>query len=181
MATTRSASTIFLRKLLREKGGGTEGRFLEKLKPEERQLYQTLLPVTRVPLATFDRFITLGAAVLFPDDPAGQRKFGRAMARDNLTGLYRFLAQIMTVPFLIKQVAAIWRNYYDQGQARAEKDPECNLGKIIVTDFPDMPACVLELSAGFMEGALEMTGAKSIRVSVDSSDRTAWAWSVTWE
>jgi hypothetical protein len=181
MATTKAAGVMFLRKLLAEHGEKAEHAFLAALKPAEVKLFQTALPVTRLELPFMARFYQTATDILYPGDPLGLWKIGHAMAKDNLSGIYKFLIMFATVPYLAKQVASIWNTYYDTGKAHAELTKDQKASTVCVDDFPSLPAEIRTLTTGFIHGTVEFTSVKSVQVTLDESSPNAWKWLVSWQ
>jgi hypothetical protein len=181
MATTKAAGVMFLRKLLAAQGEKAERAFFAALKPAEVKLFQTALPVTRLELAPVAHFYQAATDVLYPGASDGLWQIGHAMAKDNLSGIYKFLIMFATVPYLVKQVASIWNTYYDTGKTHAELAKDQKASTVCVDDFPALPAELRTLTTGFIHGTVEFTNVKGIQVTLDESNPNSWKWLVKWE
>jgi hypothetical protein len=171
---------VWARKQARALTGG-EARLLAALRPEDQAVLQTALPGNRIADDVNDRIYAAAAATLFPGDAKGVWAIGRQMARDNLTGIYKILLRLTTVPFIIDQTAKLWHTYPEHGSARAEKVPGEKRGRLVVTEFPGFTACMREMLSGYVTGTLELTGARDVRVTHDDRNRAAWVWEIRWE
>lgn len=181
MADTKGTTLVFLKQAIARKGGDLERRFLNGLSPDEVKLYTTVMPVSWLPIEPVTRMLKAGAETLYPGDRQGLRKIGHDLAQDNLTGLYKVLIKMTTVPFLMAQIAKLWETYHKQGRARIERTGEGNQATMIVEDYPDLPADFRELLCGYVVGAMELTGARNVRIEHDARDPKAWRWAGSWE
>jgi hypothetical protein len=181
LADVKGTTLVYLQQEFKRKGEAAEKKFLSRISPDEAKLYQSALPIAWFPLEPVTRILAAGAEVLFPGDAQGLRKLGHGMAQDNLTGIYKILIKLTTVPFLIAQVAKLWGTYHKQGRAYVIREGEAKRAVLVVEDYPEMPAKFRELNSGYIIGALELTNAKKVTVEHDGSDPEAWKWVGTWE
>jgi hypothetical protein len=109
MGNFKGTGIITLRNLLLKSGRETETAFLIQVDPGEIDLFKKVLPLSWVPITTVAKFFAIGAPLLCPGKPIeeGLRYIGAQMARDNLSGIYRVLIRILTVPMLITQATKI--------------------------------------------------------------------------
>jgi len=159
-----------------------EAKYLEALAPDERAFYQSALPSTRIPLAQAMVMICKAAEILYPGrGDAALRELGRMQAHADMTGLYKVLMRVVTVAYAVKQAAALWRQYHDQGEARVEQDPAVpGAAAFVVTGYPEAPRSFTFYNAGYIAGVLELTGATNVDVSVNFDNPQAWRTEVRW-
>lgn len=107
------------------------------------------------------------------------REFGRALAQDNLGGPYKHFVRLMSVPFLIKQAAFMWRAYHNAGRTVVETLDTHNV-VLRVFDYPDLPERFRECMCGWIDQAVTMTGGKDAQ-TVSYEQEASHAWRVTWK
>jgi hypothetical protein len=170
----------FVRKLLKARGADAAA-LEQKLSPSDTETFHSATTMSWVPAETAVRIFAAAAELLYPGDPRGVFELNRLMAKDNMSGIYRILLRVVSVPVLMARAAKLWSTYHSRGRGRAEGDPEDRAGTFIVEDYPECPLGLLPFIAGFLQGVLEMAGAKNINVAIDSSNPHQWRWRVTWE
>jgi len=180
MTNCKGTNLTFLSKLLKTYGQPALEAFDARLTPEQRKAFADALPVSWVPVEQVAGLFEAAAAIIHPDDPEGVRKLGRALAQDNLSGIYQSLLKMATIPFAIGQVALLWRIYQDHGRARAEQVKGEKRAVLTVEEYEDLPVAIQEEIAGYVIGVGEMVGAKNIRVVRDASNPAALKWNITW-
>lgn len=179
MPRCKGSNIIFIRKLLHDTGPEAEQAFEHRLSSEEAHLFRTALAISWIPVETMAHYFDVLAEVVYPGNPRGLREIGKGLAHHNLTGVYKFFVKIASVPFVIQQCAAIWSVYQEQGKPSAVQDGD-GRGRFVVEDFPELPASFREEISGFLEGVLEMTGARQIQVVQDPANPKSWVWNLRW-
>ncbi len=182
MAKIKANCVCFIRRLVRAHSMSTEQIFLSHFTPEEIKLYQTLIPAAWVEEAYACKIGETGAAVMHPGDPNGLRYLSQALALNDFKGIYRALFAVATIPFVLKQAPILWKTYHDTGMIRTER-PDNREKKILllVTGYPGMLETWRELLCGYIQGIVEQTGGRNVKVSRDQADEGTWRWVVTWE
>lgn len=179
--TFKGTTIEYIRRLIRERGEAAEAELLSKLAPDEIEIFQNTLPLTWISPVKAGRILEISSQILYPDHPHPNRELGRTTAIDNLTGIYRILLRIATVPMVIQKTAKLWTTYHKKGNASASREPGKNIGYLVVSDYPDLPAEIRENIIGYVGGVLSLTGAKNIEVIPDASNISAWQWKIAWE
>ena len=109
------------------------------------------------------------------------RRFGEINAEHDLKGVYKLFLRVSSVPFVIKQTARMWNTYHDTGEAFVLKGENAKEASLVIKNYPDLPKPIRESSAGYIVGALRLTGAKNVQVVHDESDPMAWTWTARWD
>ncbi len=177
----KGAAIDYVRRALRARGEAVESAFLERLSPEVVETYQSCLAISWVSIRHADPILGIASEILYPNDPEGIIRLGRDLATDNLNGIYRVLLRFTTVPFVMKQSARLWGTYHRKGEPRIAKDPEANRGTFMVEGYPEFPLYLRDSAYGFMWRTLQLTGARNIQGTADSSDPDCWRWEFVWE
>lgn len=107
------------------------------------------------------------------------RELGRALAQDNLGGAYKHFVRMMSVSFLMKQTAIMWRAYHNAGRPVVET-LDTNTVVLRVFDYGDLPERFCECMSGWIERAVEMTGGKEVCVT-KSAHEAVQTWRLTWK
>ncbi|NTV53316.1 MAG: hypothetical protein HGA76_09945 [Candidatus Firestonebacteria bacterium] len=181
MAKYKGAGLAALKKQIVDLGSAKEQELLAKLTPEEKQVYTAVLSSAWLPIDIAAHLLQKGAEVISPGNPdLGLHQIGLFQARYNLAGIYKPLMRITTVYFVVQQAAKLWTTYFDRGQALAVKVADKNLIEFSVDDFPELPYSNRRIVNGFIEGTLEFTGTKNIRVTHQSENSQSWKWHIIW-
>ncbi len=110
-------------------------------------------------------------------------RLGRQSCDDGLNTVYRIFFKIGTPSYMLKFTVQVWRNYYDEGKF-VVLSGSSNQAHIRLQDvsFPDSGMCVRV--TGWLERALELSGARNIRMSHSAcrfSGAPSCEWTATWE
>lgn len=134
-----------------------------------------------MPLKVAARIYQAAVDVLRPGDEEGLIKLGRAMARDNLTGVCKTMAKFATIEHIISQSPQLWFAYHEKGEMRYDLNVKEKRAGFFVRNYPELPKPIRSMSSGFMLGALELSGNEHIQIQhIDSNPRN-WIWQVTWK
>jgi len=180
MGKYKGTTIVFLRRFLGGLGDGKEQALRDQLSPDELELYETSQSMSWLPAEAAASVLEKASQVAFPGDPERLQKLGVAQAHDHLTGIYRLLLRVTTIPFVIGQSAKLWSTYHDTGRARVEREADEKRGTLIVEGYPELPRAISTMSVGYVHGTLELTKVKDISVVPNFSDPNEWRWEVTW-
>jgi hypothetical protein len=181
VAKSKGTEIVTLRKIVHARGEPFAASFRDALTPGSRQVFDGVTAMSWVPVEDFSRLLAETAAALFPGEKDGLQRLGQAIARDNLTGIYKILLKVTTVPFVLTQVSKLWTTYNDTGKARVLQDGRPHRAEIIVEEFPGLPLPLAAETAGFMAGACEVCGGQGVRVEYDSPSPSTHRWTCTWD
>jgi hypothetical protein len=170
----------YIRRLIKSQGADVEAAYLAKFTPEEVKEFHTTVPASWVSEAFAAKVGVTAGQILRPGDPTATRQMGRGLALDDYQGIYKVLFRIATIPFIMNQAPLLWKTYHDTGRAYSERMGEDNKLYFIVKDYPDMAEGWRELLCGYIQGVLEQTGGKNIKVIRDRPDADTWRWIITW-
>lgn len=179
MAGYKGMALVVTRQWIRAAGSDIEKRVLEALTPEERTTYDSLVATAWVPVEVATALYVAAAPLLYPKDPRPLRQIGRDLARQNLSGVFRFVVRVISVQMLVEKTASLWRSFHDQGTATAVREADRTL-RFEVTGYPDLPERMRETIVGWLGQAVELTGAQNVRVVKIDDDPQRWTWTVTW-
>jgi hypothetical protein len=180
MGEAKAAPVLFLKQEMQRRGEDLTAELMKRLAPEDAQAFEAALAVSWFPIEVITRIITTGVPLLYPGDRTGLRKFGFELAQDNLTGLYKVLVRMTTVPFLIAQVAKLWNNYHRQGKTWAGHDLNARTAFMVVGEYPELTEGYREHLTGYVHGALSLTRVENVQVTHDARDANAWRWDAEW-
>jgi hypothetical protein len=165
--------------LVRAQGPEAEASLLVQLTAEEQKQYQQVVATDWIPIEFITRLFEAAAPVVYPGKQQGLRLIGRDLAIDNLRGVYRYVARILTVPFLLEQGATFWRTYHRHGTGHVERLEPKHV-QFVVEGYPRLPERFRECMCGWIIGAVEVCGGKSAIVKQEGDDPEAWRWDVRW-
>lgn len=176
MAGYRGIGVVFARRTAR--GAGVEALVSDRLSPLVRETFVRANMSGWVPIEHATDIFDRVAPLVFPSSENPIRELGRALARDNLGGPYRHFVRIMSVPFLMKQTALMWRAYHNAGRPEVEKLATNNV-VLRVFDYVDLPERFRECMSGWIDQAIAMTGGKDICTQKSAND-SVHVWQMTW-
>jgi len=177
---TKGTGINWLRELIEARGAEAEQAMAKTLSPDDFKAYRTAMPISWVSEEAATRIYLAAGNVLFPNHTNPILEVGRGMAKANMTGIYSFLLQFATIPFLMKQASRLWRTYHDTGEPSAVEAKGEKRVAFIVTGFPQLPADMRQVLRGYLLGLSELVGVKNTSVALTESDPNAWVWDVTW-
>lgn len=178
---TKGTGISWLRESIEAKGTDAEQAMAKALSPDDFKAYRTAMPISWVTEEAATRIFKAGGDVLFPSHKNSLYEVGRGMAKANITGIYSFLVQFATIPFLMKQASRLWRTYHDTGEPQAIEAKGEKRVSFIVAGFPQLPKDMRQVLRGYLHGLSDLVGVKNASVSLNESDPNAWVWEVTWE
>jgi hypothetical protein len=184
MNQVKGTGFLIIKKIVRDRGPATEKKFLESLTPQERVAWDTdkILAISWNPLPSKPEGSGLyeAAQALFPGDPNhALRELGRVMAKEGLPRFYQIFIRIPTVQFIWKRVAALWRSFYDTGDAVME-NPGPRQATFVLRNYPEYPPYMREYLCGYFIGMGDLVGLKTMVVRKDETDPRAWKWHLQW-
>jgi hypothetical protein len=176
MRCSKGTEVVSVRSLVR--AAGKEDALVARLGPDEVALYRDTLAVAWVSVDFVARLWELAAAELYVGEGRPLRQLGRAIIKDNLTGIYRVMLRVVTIPFAIQQSANLWHTYNDTGEVKVERTGDRLL--MTVSKYPAFPEAALEECAGCTEGLMLMCGARNIEVKTSRPRDDAFAFECSW-
>lgn len=174
MAGYKGVGIVFARSQVR--AAGREAALLEALPPAIRTTWQQATASGWYPIEHATEIFTRAAPLLFPGAANPVREFGRALAQDNLGGVYRHIVRMLSVAFLIKQTMVFWRLYHNAGRATCASHDRSAVVELY--DYPDCPERFRECLCGWIAGAVEVCGGTNARVLKEEG--YPFVWRVTW-
>lgn len=176
MPRYKAVPLVLLRNRVRE--AGVEAALLSTLSEGDRAVYERFVATDWVDEAFANRLYGDATPLVYGGGRMALRRFGQEAARADLGGVYRVVVRFMTVPALADRAATLWSKYHDCGTARADRAGERAM-RFVVEEHPGLGENTRETLAGWLAGAVELTGASNVRVTHEG-DADRWTWSVTW-
>jgi len=182
MPNYKGAALVFIRMQFSQRDASLEKQFLQELSPDEQEIYHSCISSSWIPITIAQQLLEKSALFLYPDLDNPLQQLGFDRAQNHLTGIYRAILRISSPTFVIKQAAKIWTLYYDQGQAHTAFLKNQDYRAVMkVEDFPELPITFRDITSGYILGAVELTGAKDIRLVRDDADPSSWKWYGSWK
>lgn len=178
---TKGTGIAWLREAIEAKGTDAEQAMAKALSPDDFKAYRTAMPISWVTEEAATRIFKAGGDVLFPSHKNSLYEVGRGMAKANITGIYSFLVQFATIPFLMKQASRLWRTYHNTGEPQAIEAKGGKRVSFTVAGFPQLPSDMRQVLRGYLHGLSDLVGVKEAAVALDESDPNSWKWEVTWQ
>jgi hypothetical protein len=180
MGNIKGSTVNFIRQEIEKLGGVAMDKLMFALTPEVQTVFKKTLPIQWVPIEHFAAIVKAASPVLYPGDSLAQQKLGQAMAKDNLSGIYKVLMRFTSVPYLAEQSSKLWSTYHQQGKARSEQ-LTANAANFILEDYPTAPPVFLDFLTGYVYATLSFAPVKNIKIVLDTSNSSAWKYQVTWD
>ena len=148
-----------------EKTFGNEGlaRVLAALSPEDRDALRAVVPVGNYDIAPALHFQQAADRLLGKDDNSLCFEMGRFAAGWHLNSFHKLFLRFTNPHWLVDKGGDLWRHYHDSGRWTMEpKEP----GRIRAHrhDFAVVDAGFCMNLQGWLTGAVELTGARDIKV-----------------
>jgi hypothetical protein len=179
MPRYKAAAFHSVRALVRAKPW-LERRLLAELSADDAEVWATFVATEWLEVELATRLLTAAAGVLFESDPTPVRTLGRAMAEEQLTGVYRFVVRLASPQLVLSQASRLWARYHDSGVASVEWPvPGAARATLHVHGYGALPERQRENIAGYAARALELGGAENVRVTRGGSPAD-WQWLLTW-
>ena len=99
------------------------------------------------------------------DEKKAAWELGRFSAETGLRGIYKVFVFIAKPKFIIKRASKIMASFYKPSVLKTET-PRKHGVDVTVTDFPEPTEISENRIAGWMERALEICGAKNVKIDV---------------
>lgn len=178
---TKGTGIAWLREEIEARGPEAEQLMAQTLSAGDYRIYRTAMPISWVSEETATRIYRAAGQALFPNHQDQLFQVGRGMAKANITGIYSFLVQFATIPYLMKQASRLWRTYHDTGEPQAIEAKGEKRVSFIVAGFPQLPQDMRQVLKGYLHGLSELVGVKNAAVTLNEEDPNAWVWEITWE
>jgi hypothetical protein len=177
MAGYRGIGVVFARRTART--AGVESAVIQRLPEATRDTFVRANMAGWVPIEHATEIFDRLAPLVYAASGNAIRDLGRALARDNLGGPYKHFVRMMSVPFLMKQTAFMWRAYHNAGRPEIEQfDPTTVV--LRVHEYIDLPEQFCECMCGWIEQAIAMTGGKDACVT-KSDQHAVHTWHMMWK
>ncbi len=108
---------------------------------------------------------------------------GRFSAETNLKGIYLFFVKMGSPAFIVQKASGILPTFY-KPSVMSVIENEKNMAAVHMTSFPEIDAFIEARIAGWIERALELSGAKGIKIMIPValSQKAAYTeYRVTWQ
>jgi hypothetical protein len=181
MGNVKCTSFLSIKNYWNSRSTDTEKEFLEGVTPELRETYRALAPEQWLSVEQTLVLEEAMAKFLFPEETetVGLCKLGALMARLDLNGLTKLLLKIASVPYAVQQATIIWHNYHDRGETFVEQPGKTHL-RFLIFDYPTLPPKYRILVGGWIQGLLELCGAKNPAVTLQPATPHI-AYDIHWE
>lgn len=180
METYKGSTLVFVREYVQQVKPEIEARLLAALTPEEKQRYQSAMPVSWEDPLVSGSIVLKAGTLLFPYDPNPCYRMGFTQAKEQFRGLYKAVLSIATVPFVVKQSALVWKTYHKKGVARTDWAFGDKKGVFAVDGYPELPELVRKTITGFIAGTVSLTRVQDVQVDEDFTNPERWKWIVSW-
>jgi hypothetical protein len=107
------------------------------------------------------------------------RQLGRFSAERGQTGVYRLALKVGSPTWVLERLGMVFGSYFRPGAVHFDSKGTGHLVGTLL-DFPDRSGLLEEVFAGFVEKALELSGAKGIRVELRGSLATHLELEIRW-
>jgi hypothetical protein len=180
MAKIKGTDVVSLRKYFATRPDDVQRRFRELLSQEAAGLFDTALSTTWSPVELQSEMYEAAAQALHPNKPNGVAILFHDIAAVSYSGIYRVFLRMPTLAFLISRAAAVWKSYFDTGEACGENAAAKSVD-FVVRNFPSLPPAMQQATAGHLQFLVENAGAVQPTVHVVETEPSCWRWQVRWK
>jgi len=170
MTTKGTTINVVPEFIIKTFGHVAKDKWIAALSPEAKQVFASvILPSNIYPLKSVLIEPTLKMCELFySGDTGGAFQLGRFSADYALTGVYKFFIKFGSPEYALKKAGSILPTYF---QPSVIEVPVLEDGHAIlrITDFSEMHEVVEKRIAGWIDRALELTGAKNQKIKITKS------------
>ncbi len=145
-------------------------RWLAAINEKARKVYEGHIlvgnwyPVTEIMHEPTQKMCDL----FYRGDVKGAREGGRYSAELALKGVYRIFVRLGSPEFLIRRASNAFTSYYQPSEIKVVAQ-EDKMAIIHITKFPEASYLVENRIAGWIEGALEISGCKNVNIQIPQS------------
>lgn len=159
--------TAFLaRKAMLEKehGAAKFDELLRDVAKTNRVFLMPILATTRIPIDAFLRFNEAVVKRLYAGDELSYFRFGEASAAWALAGPYKQLVTNKSVEEFAASAAAIYRNYFTEGEARSSIDGHVVTLRLVGIDAPHRHVYFEYAIMGYFKRGLEIVSGHPVKM-----------------
>jgi predicted hydrocarbon binding protein len=138
-------------------------RVLDALPTADRDVLEAAVTVGWYDLGVYDRAHETIDRVLGDDDLGLMKPLGHFCASRDLTTVHRMFAKVATPTYLLTKYGEYWRRYQDSGVWKVDREADRRVRASLAQWGSTSQATCVRL-AGYIEGFLEVIGAKGVRV-----------------
>jgi hypothetical protein len=176
----KGTGVVFVRRALAAAGPDATQAVSEGLDEAERALFERTVATDWVPIEFITKLFELAAVALYPGKVGAIRLVGRDLAYDNLSGVYRYIVRVLTIPFVMDQSAKLWHTYHRHGRSEVVRLTSHSV-TFVVHDYPRLPERFRECMCGYIAGTLELCGGRDVAVAKYDADPNAWEFRMVWK
>jgi hypothetical protein len=177
MLRTKGTSFVWVVKFIRSQ----RAEAAKLLPPELSHYLETrVLSSTWYPAADYWGLVRVTLAIA-KMGPEAFPQMGQFLARTDLNGIYKSIVKVGDPARTMASASAIWRNYYDQGDLRAELEERAAV--VTLHDFPETIRGLCGQLDGYLPEMAVAAGARDVRgvrLSCKADGDRDCRWRVTW-
>lgn len=145
-------------------------KWLSALSPEAQKVFEkNVIVVGWFPMEqTLSEPTKKLCDLFYNGDMKGAWDSGRFSAEQGLKGVYKVFLKLGSAAFIIKKASSILPTYYAPSEMKVA-DLQSNSTVIQITKFEEPSEIVDNRIGGWMEKALELSGYKSVNISITKS------------
>ena len=177
--TYKAVGVVFARMLLRDRSLSEQESIRGLLSAAEVELLERATASSWVSIRAASRIFEAVAGQVYSTDPDPIFSFGVAMARHNLTTLYRALLRVMGPGSILAQHTRLWGLYHREGVAELF-DRTSTSCTIQVRNHSNIPLPMRVAMAGWLNEAMIVAGADRAWCVLDDSALPAYRWRIRW-
>lgn len=183
MNQIKGSSVEFLRQYIKKFDPNMESAMIKLLDGQCRQVYNQAMSVGWVPVEVMDKLLIAFAQTLYADDRLedAMEKIGYDMGQTQLSGIYRVIIKLSTLPMFVNKSAQLWRLYYKKGTGRAYMDSKSKTAVFSVKNYPDLPLSLRLATIGFIKAVGMLAGLNQVTVEHHQEQKRLWLWVASWQ
>ncbi len=180
MSDYKGVGVVFVRRAVDALGHDAGRKLRDGLDEDERAQFDRTVATDWVSIELVTKVFELAAPIMHPGKVGAIRLVGQDLARDNLSGVYRYLVRVLTIPFVLDQAAKLWHTYHRHGRPVVLRHAPTS-ASFVVRDYPRLPERFRECMCGYIAGTIEVAGGREPLITKTNDDPQAWAFHILWK
>ena len=177
--SAKGTAVDWVRGSIDKMGPDGDAAMARALSSEDYETYRSMMAVGWIREDVAGRILRAAGNILFAGATDVTFEMGRILSKAHITGIYRMLLKVATIPLIIAQASRLWRTLHDRGEPSSLSESNGRCVTFVVRDYPEFPTDMRNLVRGYIVGLGELAGEK-VTTRLDESDPNAWKWISTW-
>jgi hypothetical protein len=142
---------------------------IAELPPAQRANFDhTILSGEWYPVSAYDELLTVVDRTIGSGDLTLMPRLGRYAARQDISGIFKIISVLASIPRILQSASTFWSRYHDTGHFEIV-ELESSRGTARIVDYPELSEEHAHVLLGWIEGIGLASGAKEAEVRMTRS------------